>query len=514
MTARIGSQVSSDLQLQDLCQHLPIQTKWGRERFISGLSECSTKPSQIRQKQLPLLIFAKHSAIRTRVQESLRGVEPHIEKIDECFQAYDARIQEWITQILWKRDSMGAFLNTSPLVLNTAITWKTLVLPGFAIFMPLLLMVLPFFVQRLENPALGVPEYLEHFKEVLLRQITVPTFLQPRSETDRVGFFLRSLFIGLTLVMCVSSLWNQITQSLHLRSIWFDLEARGLSIQTLRSAVASIVKDLKDLPLEEQRGLHGLFEKAEKALDTTKYLVNLDNVATFGKIWNNPDDLAELKDCIGFIDVYVSISSLRNICYPSIGEWNLVNAYHPALDTCVANSLSRQHTILTGPNRGGKSTFCRTIGLAVILAQSWGFAYAEKMRFQPFHSIYTVLEPCGKLGVLSTFEAEIEFAKQVLSTEERPMFVMMDEIFHSTNALDGVAASRVFLQKLYSLSGVQSIISTHYTQLATEFAKKVQPLQLVTEDKENGDLKYTYKVAPGVSNKSSVMEILRERGLA
>jgi DNA mismatch repair ATPase MutS len=243
-------------------------------------------------------------------------------------------------------------------------------------------------------------------------------------------------------------------------------------------------------------------------------LVDLDNVATFGKIWNKPDDLAELKDCIGFIDVYTSIASISNICYPTIGDWDLIHAYHPALKTCVANSLSRQHTILTGPNRGGKSTFCRTIGLAVILAQSWGFAYAEKMRFRPFQSIYTVLEPCGKLGVLSTFEAEIEFAKQVLSTEERPMFVMMDEIFHSTNALDGIAASRVFLQKLYSLNGVQSIISTHYTQLANEFAKDAQPLQLLTEEKENGDLKYTYKVGMGVSNKSSVMEILRERGLA
>jgi DNA mismatch repair ATPase MutS len=119
----------------------------------------------------------------------------------------------------------------------------------------------------------------------------------------------------------------------------------------------------------------------------------------------------------------------------------------------------------------------------------------------------------GKLGIASTFESEIEFAKTVLAAKERPMFVMMDEIFHSTNALDGVAASKVFLRQLYKLEGVVSIISTHYIQLATDFKESAQSLQLVTKENADLSLEYTYKVAEGVSDKSSVMEILKERGL-
>ena len=88
---------------------------------------------------------------------------------------------------------------------------------------------------------------------------------------------------------------------------------------------------------------------------------------------------------------------------------------------------------------------------------------------------------------------------------------MMDEIFHSTNAHDGVEASRVFLNRLYKLPNTVSLISTHYRVLAEEYTT-VQSLQVEAISTETG-LKYTYQVIPGISTKSSVMEILQERGL-
>ena len=69
------------------------------------------------------------------------------------------------------------------------------------------------------------------------------------------------------------------------------------------------------------------------------------------------------------------------------------------------------------------------------------------------------------------------------------------------------------MDRLYVKPGVISIISTHYKELVTHYTDKVQTLQLVTREKEDGKLDYTYKIAPGISDKSSVMEILEERGL-
>jgi DNA mismatch repair ATPase MutS len=135
------------------------------------------------------------------------------------------------------------------------------------------------------------------------------------------------------------------------------------------------------------------------------------------------------------------------------------------------------------------------------------------MTWSPFATILTALEPCGKLGYCSTFEAEIEFAKSVLQSKGAPAFVMMDEIFHSTNAHDGVAASRVFLSQLYEKTDTISIVSTHYAELTTMFESVISQQQLIASKKEDGSLSYTYKIGPGVSSLSSVMEILEERGL-
>ena len=188
---------------------------------------------------------------------------------------------------------------------------------------------------------------------------------------------------------------------------------------------------------------------------------------------------------------------------------------HWYIYSCISNNFesARPHVILTGPNRGGKSTFCKSVGLAVITAQSWGFAWAASATLTPFAAIHTALETQGRLGHASTFEAEIAFAKTVLADPASPVFVMMDEIFHSTNAVDGVEASRAFMNKLYLKQCVVSLISTHYRELTKLFESQASLYRLACAEQGDGSLEYKYCVEEGVSDKSSVSEILIEHGL-
>jgi DNA mismatch repair ATPase MutS len=132
---------------------------------------------------------------------------------------------------------------------------------------------------------------------------------------------------------------------------------------------------------------------------------------------------------------------------------------------------------------------------------------------------------------MSLFEAEIEFAKNVkaLAAEESgPMFLMMDEIFHGTNAHDGVEASQVFLDDLYALQGthpIYSIVSTHYMSLPTRYGSATKEeegslgltqnlcMEASVDPVDPDRLVYTYRLRPGKNSYSSVREILRERGL-
>jgi DNA mismatch repair ATPase MutS len=69
------------------------------------------------------------------------------------------------------------------------------------------------------------------------------------------------------------------------------------------------------------------------------------------------------------------------------------------------------------------------------------------------------------------------------------------------------------MRQLYDKKDIVSIISTHYKDLAETFGEKAAAIQMEAADGDNGQLVYSYKVIPGISDKSSVMEILRERGL-
>ena len=151
------------------------------------------------------------------------------------------------------------------------------------------------------------------------------------------------------------------------------------------------------------------------------------------------------------------------------------------------------------------------------MSHTVGIVFARSAKIPRFANIITALAPQDIIGKLSLFEAEIEFAKDVKArvAEGEPTFLMMDEIFHGTNAHDGVEASQVFLDQLYATkTPLCSIVSTHYMDLPARY-KSVQHLCMdASVDPVDPDkLVYTYKVRTGVNRFSSVREILRERGL-
>jgi DNA mismatch repair ATPase MutS len=332
---------------------------------------------------------------------------------------------------------------------------------------------------------------------------------------------MEMFFMGFALLVFVASIWSQITAAVHLRAIWFDVVERGQVILNAIGTAKRTLERLNGFKDKPKRAVRQLIEEGEAVLEACAPYANYDGGAAYGAVWNDPEPLLKVRDWLSLVDVFATLSDQPDVCFPLTSKETVLTirgVHHPAVPNCIRNDYDSRgnkepHTLLTGPNRGGKSTFCKSIGLAIVTAQTWGFAYAESMTWSPFAVVLTALEPCGKLGYCSTFEAEIEFAKSVLQTKGVPAFVMMDEIFHSTNAHDGVAASRVFLSQLYEKSDTISIVSTHYAELTTIFDKKVSAKQLVASQTKDGALVYTYNVGPGVSSLSSVMEILEERGL-
>ena len=175
------------------------------------------------------------------------------------------------------------------------------------------------------------------------------------------------------------------------------------------------------------------------------------------------------------------------------------------------------HVICTGPNRGGKSTFLRSVLTNLMFAHVWGVAFAKRCVLTPVEWVISSLRLEDRPGEESLFEREVnvagEILKRVRSQKERG-WVIIDELFHTTNPPDAATASQIFLRQLWESLMVTSIVSTHLFSHAASAPLNCQRLCVESEvNSETGKIHYKYTVARGINRMSSVNELLCESNI-
>ena len=118
--------------------------------------------------------------------------------------------------------------------------------------------------------------------------------------------------------------------------------------------------------------------------------------------------------------------------------------------------------LLYGTNTVGKSSFIKSIGIAVIMAQCGFYVSAEKMRFMPFKSIYTrILGNDNLFRGLSTFNVEMIELKNILNYADENSLILGDEVCSGTEI---GSASSIFMSALEYLYNKKSkfIFATHF----------------------------------------------------
>jgi DNA mismatch repair protein MutS len=171
--------------------------------------------------------------------------------------------------------------------------------------------------------------------------------------------------------------------------------------------------------------------------------------------------------------------------------------------------------IVTGPNAAGKSTFIKSIILNVLMSQTLGIACATEFSLTPFYFINSQINIPDSKGVESLFEAEMYRCKYNLDIvkdipKTRKAIVIMDELFNSTNVVEGVSAGYSILNKLSSYKNVLTILTTHYPYL-TKVPNFVRYKIDATIDKENTDsINYNYKLSKGLSKQYLALRILKK----
>ncbi|TPX59375.1 hypothetical protein PhCBS80983_g02493 [Powellomyces hirtus] len=171
------------------------------------------------------------------------------------------------------------------------------------------------------------------------------------------------------------------------------------------------------------------------------------------------------------------------------------------------------------PNMGGKSTFLRQSALISVIAQTGLYVPASSARLGIVDKIFARVGASDDLaGHKSTFMVEMQETATILNNATERSFVIMDEVGRGTSTKDGMAIAYAALTYLHSTNRCRAVFATHYHELATRIVKEgmldsVACYQTAILIDRHGDIMYTYRVEPGIMNKSHGIECARTAGL-
>ena len=211
--------------------------------------------------------------------------------------------------------------------------------------------------------------------------------------------------------------------------------------------------------------------------------------------------------------------------FPEINKAAVVRAKsigHPLIPTekRITNDIeipTRGHLkLITGSNMAGKSTFMRTVGLNIVLAQIGAPVCAEKLSLPPLQ-VYTSMRTEDALHEsTSSFYAELKRLKFIIEAVEKGenIFFLLDEILKGTNSVDRHTGSKALIKQLIEAKG-SGMIATHDLELGSlekEYGGAVENLRIEVRI-EDGKLYFDYKVKPGVSESFNATILMREMGI-
>lgn len=239
-----------------------------------------------------------------------------------------------------------------------------------------------------------------------------------------------------------------------------------------------------------------------------------------------------------WVDVFYELEALNSLatfaqlhpgyCWPEFteGESLLLDAKnmgHPLIEKKkkVTNDFKvekgKDLFLITGSNMAGKSTFLRTIGINLALANAGAPVNATSFRTGLFRLFSSININDSLDDGISHFYAEVRRLKVLLNElskeDDLPLFYFVDEIYKGTNNRERYAGSAAFLKEVAGKNGV-GMVSSHDLELA-ELEKQIGQLSNwhFAESIEDGKMSFEYKIKPGPCPTTNALQIMRMEGL-
>ena len=167
--------------------------------------------------------------------------------------------------------------------------------------------------------------------------------------------------------------------------------------------------------------------------------------------------------------------------------------------------------IITGANMAGKSTFLRTVALSIVSANVGLPVCASSFEYNPISLITSMRNNDSLQSDSSYFYAELVRLKTIIDAiEEKPYFIILDEILKGTNSKDKEQGSVQLMHKL-AKSTSAGIIATHDLGLC-EIEKDLSNISNLYFDAEivNDELYFDYRLKAGICQNMNASFLLKK----
>lgn len=242
------------------------------------------------------------------------------------------------------------------------------------------------------------------------------------------------------------------------------------------------------------------------------------------------DHAQALENWLEVIGEFELLNSLANFSYnnpefvyPTLNsnfEIDFKDLSHPLLNekTRVGNDVRfypESFMILTGSNMSGKSTFLRSLGINMVLSGIGSPVCARQASVHPLPVLVSMRLSDSLSDSESYFFAEIKRLKQIMDElENRPAFVLLDEILRGTNSDDKRNGTIEVVKKVIGKKAVGAI-ATHDIEVClttNEFPNTLINKCFEVEIIDN-ELHFDYKLRDGICKNRSATFLMKKMGV-
>jgi hypothetical protein len=474
-----------------------------------GLKSCAAEEelqSQLKSWQ-PTAALKKLSARNSRLKKQLLSSDSHSKQLDSIFNTLAANekdIHDTLTPpTTLEKESYGQlfFMNDHFKIINQlpsflAIWWflRIYAFPTFTFFMPIIAIIGPYiFTKYVMKAPIELSTYMKIVMQMYVGQMSGQTVI------EKIKLWVQTAVV---IVSMAQSMWQPISNAFHLIKIRDTVLERAAGVQKYLTAYDELrsIWKLPRNPIPPE--------------------IRSDSRRLTAFCFENQTVLKLLLRWVARAEIAYRFAVSPNICsvkWSPSKQFSITNTCDIGIPKQKQKPFSiilssKSHALLTGPNRGGKSTVLRSVLRAILLAHTYGVCIADSCEMSYIDWVQTSLRIEDLPGSASLFEREVTFAAESL---KRPGcgFVLIDELFHSTNPSDAIMASNIYLKQLWDKPDNFSVISTHVFKLVDDAPDNIERLCCPAEDLGNGIIEYKYGLTQGICKVSSVMDILIERNL-